>query len=87
VEGVHQLMTAETVRNMGLESELSRRRVIQDLETGSEYPYLDDKSAAAILVRLARTENCSVSQVLETVWVLGCSKEEFRSIAELAKNG
>jgi len=85
VEGVHSIMTLHLDVGSLSDSDVLLSKVIKDLETGAEYPYKSKENAAQILRRIAKLEKCPVNNVLETVWVAGCSAEEFLDISRLAK--
>jgi len=73
-------MKTDTVAQAVNESNFIKLRVIKDLETGNEYPYADVDSAVNILKRIARSDGCSVSQALETLWVMGSTQDELKAI-------
>lgn len=68
------------------DADLLKRKIIKDLETGAEHPYKDIVNAATIIRRIAKTEGCSIQQVLETIWVSGCNQDEFKVLHGLLKD-
>jgi hypothetical protein len=67
------------------DSDVLLTKVIKDLETGAEYPYRDLNSALTVIQRVAKTDGCSASQALETLWVLGMEPEEFVQVLKAVK--
>lgn len=61
-------------------------KVIRDLETGSEYPYKDVSNAVFILRRIAIADRCPIGNVLETVWIEGCEKDDLKRILSQARD-